>query len=122
MFDSNVPNFFDSGQRAAFAKFLEGDARYMVMEHEGELVGCGGYRVDAETKRARLEWGMIQRGCQRKGLGRFLLLYRLREIGKSADIEFVTVDAPPAVAPFFERQGFKPGSGTTLVMRLKVCS
>ena len=43
----------------------------------------------------------------RQGLGRFLLLFRLREITKAGGVERVRLDTPPDSVRFFESQGFK---------------
>jgi N-acetylglutamate synthase-like GNAT family acetyltransferase len=97
---------------------------FFVMEHDGALIGCGGYVTEART--ARLVWGVIRPDMRRQGLGRFLLMYRLREIGKLGSIETVSVDVPPEFAPFFEKQGFHTSGArdgrTVLVKRLTVCA
>ena len=120
--DSHLP---DAGQRAEFETFLTAPrGSYFVLEHDRSLVGCGGYVAQAPT--ARLVWGVIRRDAQHQGLGRFLLMYRLREIGKVANIETVSVEVPPDAAGFFEAQGFRKagerGARVTLVKRLIVCS
>ena len=112
-------------ERSAFAAFLEAPAgAYFVMEHDGRVVGCGGFAVDPPE--ARLMWGMVHRDLQRHGLGRFLLLYRLKEIGKTPGVVAVRVPAPEASAGFFVKQGFKasataPGR-VELTMKLQVCT
>ncbi len=77
------------------------------MEHEGAIVGCGGYLVRAEHHLARLVWGMIRADLHGHGLGRFLLLFRLREIGKLEHIQLVGLETSTNVALFFEKQGFR---------------
>ena len=69
---------------------------------------------------------MIHQNAQRQGLGRFLLLYRIREIGKAGAVERVTLQTTPAAATFYEKQGFKRVQPTDvhlvdLVMKLTVC-
>lgn len=108
VFDTNAPGAFDLAERPKFAAFLEGLTNpYVVMEHDGAVVGCGGYRIDAEHKMALLRWGMIRRDVQKMGLGRLLLLYRIREISKAASAERVRLATAPPAARFFEKQGFK---------------
>ena len=122
VFDSN--NLPD---RPAFESFLGGPANFTVLEHEGGIVGCGGYSIGPEGI-ATLLHGMIRRDLRRMGLGRFLLLYRLRQISKSAiDVRFAHLTTTPEAAPFYEKQGFKPSSvredGTlAFVMKLTVCA
>ncbi len=64
------------------------------------------------------------------GLGRFLLLYRLREISKSTaagGISIAHLTAAHNDVAFYQKQGFKPSGSTDaehvdLVMKLTVCS
>lgn len=116
LFDSNMPRFFAEPERAQFETFLASpDCSYFVMEHEERAVGCGGYAIHAAEKSASLVWGMVRGDSHRMGLGRFLLLYRLREIGKAGangrdvkgDIEMVRLDTSQHAAPFYTSQGFK---------------
>lgn len=69
VFDTNVPAFFRQHEREecrAFMRALPGP--YFVLEnHEGEVVGCGGYAVVAEDERADLCWGMIRADLQLPG-------------------------------------------------------
>lgn len=46
IFDSNVPEYFASAERAEFARFLQApDADFFVVERDGSVVGCGGCYV-----------------------------------------------------------------------------
>lgn len=109
VFDSNVPRFFAPGERGDFERFLEALATpYFVMEHDGAIVGCGGYALGAEA--ATLTWGLIQASLHRNGLGRFLLMYRLREIGKAGAAAVVRLSTSQHSAGFFEKQGFRAGA------------
>ena len=107
VFDSNQPDYFAAHERPAFENFLAtATTPYFVMEHEGTIVGCGGYAVDGRS--GRLCWGMIRRNLHRHGFGRFLLLYRMRQMTRhEAEIEMVELDTTPRSAPFFLSQGFR---------------
>ncbi len=112
--------------RAEFEAFLKApDGPYFVMEHEDRVAGCGGFAMAGDGQSARLRWGMIRRDLQRMGLGRFLLLYRMREIGRTGNAAFVVVQTPAGSARFFELQGFRPGAADAdrieLVKKLAVC-
>src|SRR5947208_16948619 len=91
---------FDSiayGERIPFEEFLEAlPGPYFVMEHDGTIVGCGGFQLEPSV--AWLKWGMIHRDWQRRGLGRLLLMYRLKEINKAGGVQMVRAAAPLAVA------------------------
>jgi GNAT superfamily N-acetyltransferase len=114
IFDSN----FDATRRPEFEHFLDHlEGPYFVMDHDGALVGCGGY--SGET----LVWGMIRRDFQKLGLGRFLLMYRLRKL---EGVPMVRLTAPPHAGPFFEKQGFRGAgespNGIEMVKKMNVCA
>ncbi|HEY3838335.1 MAG TPA: GNAT family N-acetyltransferase [Bryobacteraceae bacterium] len=118
---------FPARDRPAFETFLASPGGpFFVMEHEGRVVGCGGYVMEAEDSLATLVWGMIRPEVRRQGLGRYLLMYCLREIGKAGGIDRVRVETSKDVAGFYERQGFRVasinGDRVELVKRLSVCS
>lgn len=105
------------GDRAAFERAIE-EIRFFVAEHDGAIIGCGGFTIDGAV--ARLEHGIVHRDWQRQGLGRFLLFYRMREISKAGNIAIVTAAPPDDAAGFFEKQGFRREHGV-LVKKLTVC-
>ncbi len=127
IFDSNLA-FLTLSDRTGLEAFLRQPAHsFVVMEHERELVGCGGFTAAADATESHLLWGMIRGDCQRQGLGRFLLMFRLREIGKLGKVELVIADIPPLAIHFFEREGFRNAGAREngrirLVKRLSVCS
>ena len=126
VFDSNSPQFLDPSARREFEDFLDQlSCPYFVMEHDGAIVGCGGYSIEQENKLAHLVWGMVRSDSHKLGLGRYLLLFRLREITKAGGIQTVHLDAPQHSAKFYEKQGFKViGNGldrVEMMMKLVVC-
>ena len=127
VFDTNMPEYFGQAARAEFEAFLDAPGGpYFVMDHEGAIVGCGGYTVSGPL--ARLTWGMIRRDLQRQGLGRFLLLYRMREMTRgTSGVEYAGLTATRHAAPFFESQGFRSVGMTDvglveMTKRLIVCA
>lgn len=133
VFDSNAPEFFLAHERAEFESFLDTPSgSYFVLDHDGLIAGCGGYVIGDEPALARMAWGMVLRDWQRKGLGRLLLMYRLRQITKAGGVQFVSLDTTQRSAPFFLSQGFKavnvaangygPGlDRVEMTMKLNVC-
>jgi GNAT superfamily N-acetyltransferase len=91
------------------------------MEHEDTIVGCGGYSLSADRSAAELQWGMVHAAFQRNGFGRFLLMYRIREIGRAGSVSMVAVRPPQHAIGFFEKQGFR-ANGPELIRKLTVCS
>lgn len=125
VFDSNVPRYFDPAERADFALFLDTPpCPYFAMEHEGAVVGCGGYGIEPDGKAAALAWGMVRADLHGQGLGRFLLMYRLREIGKAGRVELVRLHTTPAACGFYEKLGFRVTAEARLIAmtkKLTVC-
>jgi ribosomal protein S18 acetylase RimI-like enzyme len=121
VFDSN----FDPSRRADFEAFLQDPTRaFVVAEHDGQIVACGGYTF--HRTEARLQWGMVRRDLQKQGLGRYLLLYRLKKIGNLPGIQFVHAVVPAALARFYEKNGLKlqrEGEGAAeMRMKMQVCA
>jgi ribosomal protein S18 acetylase RimI-like enzyme len=122
VFDSN---FSSQAQRQDFETFLRSsDATCFVAEHNEEIVACGGFSAD--RMQAQLHWGMVRRDLQRQGLGRYLLLYRLKAIGNLPGIQFVQAVVPAPLIGFYEKNGLKlqrEGDGLAeMRMKLQVCS
>jgi N-acetylglutamate synthase-like GNAT family acetyltransferase len=134
VFDSLTPALLDHTARPLFESWLDRPAsQYFVMEHEETVVGCGGYSLSQDKSTATLRWGMIRHSAQKMGLGRFLLMYRIREIGRAGTVGVVFAHSPRPSAGFFEKQGFhvngiatdadSPGvGGVELVKKLAVCA
>ena len=106
--------------RDVFEQYLAAQpANFTVLEHAASLVGCGGFDIDPEGA-ATLHHGMIRKDFARLGLGRFLLMFRLRQISPH-NIPLVRLSAPPESAGFFLKQGFKTLDGVNFFMKLTVC-
>lgn len=126
VFRSLAPEPLTPSALPRFTSWLEEpDGPFFVMEHEGSVVGCGGYSLSPDGTVATLRWGMIRQDCQKMGLGRFLLMYRIREIGKAGTVGLVLAHPPQASADFYRKQGFRPNGTDTapheFVKKLTVC-
>ncbi len=128
LFDSNLPQHFAVHERPQFEAFLRSPlGGYFVMEKDGELLGCGGFALESEPGLVSLTWGMVRQDLHRNGLGRFLLFYRLKEIGKLPGISMVRLKTMPHLVPFFEKAGTfrvvgEEGELVTMVKKLAVCT
>ena len=108
VFDSLTPGLVEPAARPFFEAWLDrADRPYFVMEHEESVVGCGGYSLSPDRSVATLRWGMVRQSSQKMGLGRFLLMYRIREIGREGTAGLVFAHSPRLSAGFFEKQGFR---------------
>lgn len=109
VFDSNVPRFFVTDERAPFAAFLDAlPGPYLVLEDEdGAVVGCGGYAVTPGTATVNLCWGMVRQEHHGTGLGKLLTVARLERIRADAAIEAVGLDTSQHTVGFYQRLGFR---------------
>jgi GNAT superfamily N-acetyltransferase len=108
VFGSLTPAQLNAAALPLFEGWLDrADGPYFVMEHEESVVGCGGYSLSPDQSIATLRWGMVLHSSQKMGLGRFLLMYRIREIGRKGTVGTVLAHSPRPSAGFFEKQGFR---------------
>lgn len=108
LFDSNVPTFFVTAERAEFAAFLDAlPGPYIVLEAEdGRIVGCGGIAVTPRTGVADLCWGMVDRRLHGTGLGRRLTVERLKRAKSDPLTRAVALSTSQHTTGFYERLGF----------------
>jgi GNAT superfamily N-acetyltransferase len=108
VFDTNVPAYFITQEREAFAAFLDDlPGPYLVIEDEsGTIVGCGGYAIVPETRTADMCWGMVARDRHGTGLGRLLLDARLDAVRADPRAEAVALNTSQHTRGFYERRGF----------------
>lgn len=79
---------------------------YFVLEHQTEVLGCGGYTVLSDSNEIYLTWGMVQRDYQKMGFGVQLLQYRLDSIKEKYPNHTICIATTQDIAPFFEKIGF----------------
>jgi ribosomal protein S18 acetylase RimI-like enzyme len=133
IFDLNCPRYFAYEERENLAEYLDHpDGPYFILENdEGQALGCGGYALEASGA-ASLVWGMIHPQWHRQGLGRFLAMYRLREISRQGGVQLVRMDTTEQSVGFYEKLGFRvigvkkdgyaPGlDRIELIKKLEVC-
>src|SRR4051812_15137523 len=90
-FATNTPPFFLPEEAAEFAAFLDQlPGPYLVVIEDGTLVGCGGYRVAADS--AVLTWGMVRRERHRERIGWRLLTARLAAVAGCPAAAKVRID------------------------------
>lgn len=112
LFDTNTPDFFDPDEREEFMLYLDDlsergpNAEYLVLVAGASVLACGGLYV-TENLEAGLAWGMVARDHHGAGLGKRLLLERLRRIARRANVRAVVLDTSQRSSGFFERFGFQ---------------
>ncbi len=111
VFDSNRPLYFADEERPMFADFLDrvlqkSTLRYLVMELEGEVVGCGGVGLEEDRTLASLCWGMIRRDKHRRGIGRVLTQERI-EAAQELGATRIRCATSQLTEAFYARFGFE---------------
>jgi GNAT superfamily N-acetyltransferase len=107
VYHSNEGQFFPTGRVDEFTGFLErGTSYFLVVEHENEVVGCGGLELSGDGPWAWFMHGMIHKDRQNRGLGTTLLAARLSLLEPEGQPMVVRLRAGTAAASFYDRFGF----------------
>jgi GNAT superfamily N-acetyltransferase len=107
IFGTNVPRFFHEGEREAFTRFLDTEARHYLVVLEGDdILGCGGFSLGDEGRTASLCWGMVRSDRHGQGVGARLLLARLQAIATTS-ATLVRLATSQHTAGFYGRYGFE---------------
>lgn len=107
VYHSNEGVYYPAGRVKEFTDFLErGTSYFLVVEHENEIVGCGGLELSGHGPLAWLIHGMIHQDRQKKGLGTTLLAARLALLEPDGQPVQVRLRAGTAAASFYDRFGF----------------
>ncbi len=81
IFDSNVPTYFATSERADFRDYLDStnstDRPNLVLTRGGGVLACGGLIAPPDQRQARFAWGMVDRALHGRGLGTHLTRARL---------------------------------------------
>jgi len=122
IFDANTPPFFSPLERDDFQRNLRRQALtapYLVVEHEGSIIACGGLEVQIPVNSAGLLWGRVRRDFHGRGFGRLLTLERLRKARELPEVQRVFIDTSQHTKGFYEKlcftivnitaDGYEPG-------------
>ncbi|MCM4161542.1 GNAT family N-acetyltransferase [Antarcticibacterium flavum] len=108
----NTPQYFNASEEKDLQEYLTNKTEeYFVAEHDNVVIGAGGINYFPAEKTARISWDIIHPSHQRKGIGKQLLLYRLKILTSHPSVHKIIVRTTPLVAGFYEILGF---TSTTL--------
>ncbi len=108
---------------ARFTEYLLMAPRnFHVLEHEGQLLACGGFDLADGVAEADLRWLLVSPPVERQGLGRYLLMYLLKQISAQGNVSLVHVYAPEPYGAFYLKQGFRPQAEHRYTKKLSVCA
>lgn len=104
--DLNAPGRFPKNSHDAFVKYLaDRTCGLIVVEHEGEIVGCGGL-VSQGSHVHTLCYGLVHPRFQGRGIGSMLTLLRLQKIADEPGKHGVLICSVPRAIGFYGRFGF----------------
>ncbi len=107
IYQSNEPDYVDPAALDAFVEFLSvGTSYYLVLEHDGDIVACGGLELIGDSDSAHLVHGMVHREYHRRGFGTTLLAARIALLETEDRPLEVWLRATRMSAPFYGRFGF----------------
>jgi N-acetylglutamate synthase-like GNAT family acetyltransferase len=103
----HIPAYFAPSEKADFEEYLEHHIEdYFVLEEANQIVGAGGINYFLEAKSARISWDLIHPSFQGKGLGKELILYRIKHLKQNKGIEEIIVRTSQFAYLFYEKCGF----------------
>ncbi|MEH0158605.1 GNAT family N-acetyltransferase [Limibacter armeniacum] len=104
----NTPQYFDVSEEADLRHYLENELEsYFVAEENNQVVGAGGINYFLSERLARISWDFVHPDVQGKGIGKALLLHRIKEINSHPEIETIMVRTSQLAYRFYEKVGFK---------------
>lgn len=108
LFDANCPRYFAPEERNDLENYLESELEdYFVVEMEGELVACGGINLQKEQSKGVLSWDMIHPDYQKRGIGKALVMFRIRHLEEVYQVENIGVRTSQFTDRFYAKCGFE---------------
>ncbi|MDZ4286865.1 MAG: GNAT family N-acetyltransferase [Prosthecobacter sp.] len=105
---SNQPDFLKPDSLQAFVEFLQlGTSYFLVVEHEGETVACGGLELVGDSDSATLVHLMVHGDYQRRGYGSTLLTACIALLDQEDRPFDLWVNTPRAGTFFYRQYGFR---------------
>lgn len=121
LFEANQSQFFTDLDPLIFHNLLDNpNIHSMIAEHDGGVIGFTCFQENS------IQWLMVHPDLQRQGVGRFLTLYILREMGKAGPAPIVSAQTISHAVPFFEKLGFRTQSADQvfiqMIKKMDVCA
>lgn len=108
LIELNVPEYFDISEVNLFVKYLDEELEdYFVVEHDEEIVACGGINYSSKKNQAVISWDMVHPKHQGKGIGGQLLKHRLDFIRAQEKYPRIGVRTSQHTVGFYEKYGFE---------------
>jgi predicted GNAT family N-acyltransferase len=110
-----VPKYFAANEANLYNDFLLclsnpkiiNKPFYFVLVQADKIIGAGGFGDKDKNGNISLAWGFIHLNYHKKGFGRLLLEYRLKQIEKLFPNNSVFLDTTQFTYRFYEKFGFE---------------
>ena len=104
----NTPQYFDPSEETDLSNYLDNELEtYFVIEADHQIVGCGGINYEANATIGIISWDIIHPNYQGKGIGKKLLLHRIKVLKDNHQIKYIRVRTSQHTDKFYDKCGFK---------------
>lgn len=107
LFRQNAPAYFSLDEEPDLIKYLNEEIEeYFVLEHNEEIIGCGGINFNLTEHKGIISWDIVSNKHHGKGIGSKLLKHRLDLLKQHKGVKTIIVRTSQHVFPFYEKHGF----------------
>ncbi|SFB78890.1 N-acetylglutamate synthase, GNAT family [Parapedobacter composti] len=104
----NTPMYFAPEEEPDLRYYLAHELEaYFIVEHECQLIGCGGINFSNDRTTATISWDIVHPMYQGQGIGTWLLNHRIARIQSLPNSRSITVRTSQFAHKFYEKNGFK---------------
>ena len=112
MEDMKMLNNWISAQNKGVIAYPPSVADHFVVLETTKVIGCAGFYVLADEKRAHFTWGMVDGSLHNKGFGKLLFQYRVDRVKELYPGFTITLGTSQYTFNYFEKLGMKVESIT----------
>lgn len=112
MDDMNMLNNWLTAQNKGVVAYPPAVADYFFVLETGEIIGCAGFYILEDEKRAHFTWGMVLGNLHNSGYGKMLFQYRVDKVKELYSGFKVTLGTSQYTYKYFEKLGMKVESIT----------
>jgi len=103
----NTPQYFSHDEEKDLIRYLDNEIEnYYVITCENRIAGCGGFNFSGDPTTGRISWDIFHPEFQGKGLGTYLLKYRIEKLKNYSRLKTISVRTSQLVYKFYEKSGF----------------
>lgn len=103
----NTPLYFSYDEEKDLVWYLDNEIeKYYVITYEGRIAGCGGFNFSGDPTAGKISWDIFHPEFRGKGLGTYLLKYRIEKLKEYSCLKTISVRTSQLVYKFYEKSGF----------------